>query len=46
MRYKIEEVIKNKDKIEKLKTLGLKNSKRFSWDTATFELEAIIKELI
>jgi hypothetical protein len=46
MRAKIEEVMNNSEKIENLKTLGLKNSKRFSWDTATLELESIIKELI
>ncbi|WJJ97096.1 glycosyltransferase family 4 protein [Algibacter luteus] len=46
MRNKIEEVINNKNKIEQLKKLGLENSKRFSWDTATTELESIIKELI
>ena len=46
IKNKIEDVINNKKKIHKLKELGIKNSNRFSWDTATFKLESIIKELI
>lgn len=46
IKNKIKEVINNKSKIEKLKNLGFENTNRFSWDTATFKLESIIKELI
>ncbi|WP_179344643.1 glycosyltransferase family 4 protein [Winogradskyella ursingii] len=46
IRNKIKEVIGNKEKIHELRELGLKNSRRFSWDKATIKLTAIIEELL
>jgi hypothetical protein len=42
----MEEVINNNDKIQKLKTLGVKNLSRFSWCNSTTKLKSIIEELI
>ena len=43
---KMNEMINNKDKIEKLRSRGALNLKRFSWVVSTNKLTAIIEELL
>ncbi|WP_194768197.1 glycosyltransferase family 4 protein [Tamlana sp. I1] len=46
IKSKMEEVINNKDTIDKIKNLSALNLKRYNWDDSTSKLKCIIEELI
>ncbi|MCF7566777.1 glycosyltransferase family 4 protein [Sabulilitoribacter arenilitoris] len=46
IKIKMEEMINNKDKMMKLRNLGVINLKRYNWGDSTSKLKSIIEELI